>query len=277
MYANHIIKKMELKVLVSKKGTKVVTATNLHQVLQLANHHYSTNVKRWLNDVYEFKDGIRKPVRMNDFAPRKVKDNPIMDDYYISVELAKLITLNSKSKVKQKYAKWLFSLEDQVENAELLTKEQVLAALELAKAMSLMSCQEACEKEHLKVYEERNGGNAANWWKHRAEILGYSAGKIKERMKMMGKSISGKSQRQMLLQIDKYETVRTGVVDLFMVLGKTERYARNIGDLAKAFAKELGVEVHDDRQSSSLFSPKVNPDIINDLKAFKKNSFLGVW
>ena len=65
---------------------------------------------------------------------------------YISVELAKLITLNSKSKVKQKYAKWLFSLEDQVENAELLTKEQVLAALELAKAMSLMSCQEACEK-----------------------------------------------------------------------------------------------------------------------------------
>ncbi len=268
---------MELEILVSKKGTKVVTATNLHKVLQLQDHHYSTNVKRWLNDVYEFKNGIRKPVRMTDYGPRKIKDNPILSDFYISVELAKLITLNSKSKVKQKYAKWLFSLEDQVENAELLTKDQVMAALELAKAMSLMSCQEASEKEHLKIYESRNGGNASNWWKHRSEVLGYSASRLKQRMKVMGKNISGKSQKQMLLQIDKYETVRTGVVDLFMALGKTERYARNIGDLTKAFAKELGIEIQDDRKSASLFSPKVSPDTINELKAFKKGSLLGVW
>ena len=134
---------MELQLLVSKKGTKVVTATNLHMVLELPNHHYATNVRKWLNDIYEFKDGIRKPIRMTDYASRKNKDNPITDDYYISVELAKLITLNSRSKVKQKYAKWLFSLEDQVENAELLTKDQVLAVLELTRAMGLVSCQEA--------------------------------------------------------------------------------------------------------------------------------------
>ena len=92
---------MELEVLVSKKGTKVVRATNLHLALQLPNHQYATNIKKWINEVYEFKDDIRKPLRLKDFSKRVNKDNPIIDDYYISVALATLITLNSKSKVKQ--------------------------------------------------------------------------------------------------------------------------------------------------------------------------------
>ncbi|MBX2876116.1 MAG: hypothetical protein KTR30_28600 [Saprospiraceae bacterium] len=267
---------MELQILVSKKGTKVVTATNLHKALQLQDHHYSTNVRRWLNEIYEFRDGIRKPVRMTDFAPRKLQNNPILSDFYISIELAKLIALNSKSKVKRKYAKWLFSLEDEEETSVLLNQDQILTALELAKAMSLMSCQEASEKEHLKLYEKRNGGNAANWWKHRSELLGYSASKLRERMKMMGKSVSGKSQKQMLLLIDKYETIRTGVVDHFIAKGKSEAYARRIGDLAKALAKEMQMEIHDDRQSASLFTPHIKPEVINNIRTLKKESYLEV-
>ncbi len=268
---------MELQVLVSKKGTKVVTATNLHQVLQLPNHHYATNVRKWLNDVYEFKDGIRKPVKLRDFADRRNSGASIVDDYYLSVELAKLITLNSRSKVKQKYAKWLFSLEDQVENAELLTKEQVLAVLELTRAMGLVSCQEASERRHLEVYSERNGGKASNWWKHRSAVLGYSVDRLRERMKQVGKSIRGKSQRQMLMHVDKYEMIRTGVIDLFMALGKSDRYARNLGDLAKIFARELGVEIFDDRESADAFAPKVDPKLVHQVKAFERNGLLGLW
>ncbi|GJM32208.1 MAG: hypothetical protein DHS20C18_12090 [Saprospiraceae bacterium] len=268
---------MELQVLISKKGTKVVTATNLHQVLQLPEHHYGTTVRKWLNDVYEFRDGIRKPLRMQDFAHRKTNDNPVLKDYYLSVELAKLITLNSKSKVKQKYAKWLFSLEDKVENAELLTKEQVLAVLELSRAMGLVSCQEASERQHLKTYEERNEGNSSYWWKHRAEVLGYSIDKVKGKMKQLGKSIHGKSQRQMLMQIDKYEMIRAGVVDLFMGMGKSERYARNLGDLAKIFANELGVEIFDDRDTLSAFGPQVNPDLVQEVKQMDTGGYLSVW
>lgn len=272
---------MELQILVSKKGTKVVTATNLHLVLDLPNHHYATNVRKWLSDIYEFKDGIRKPVKMRDYAERKRKNgNPILDDYYLSVELAKLITLNSRSKVKQKYAKWLFSLEDKVENAELLTKDQVLAVLELTKAMGLVSCQEASERQHMEVYAERNGGNASNWWKHRSEVLGYSLDKLRHKMKQLGKNIRGKSQRQMLAQVDKHEMIRTGVIDLFMALGKPDRYARNLGDLAKIFAKELGVDIFDDRDTGptgSAFGPKVNQKIVQEVKAFEKGGLLSLW
>ena len=267
----------DLQILVSKKGTKVVTATNLYMVLQLPSQHYAANVKKWLTDVYEFKDGIRRPIRMQDYARRQVKDNPILKDYYISVEMAKLITLNSKSKVKQKYAKWLFSLEDKVENAELLTKDQVMAVLDLAKAMGLISCQESCEKRHLHVYEERNGGQANNWWKHRAQILGYDGKKLREKMLKSGKQANGKSQRQMLMQVDKYEMVRAGVIDLFMALGKSERYARNLGDLAKAFAKEMDLDIYDDRDSELPFAPKVDPHLVQEVKAFETGGVLSHW
>lgn len=267
----------DLQILTSKKGTKVVTATNLHLALQLPNQHYAANIKKWLTDVYEFKDGIRRPVRMQDYARRPVKDNPIVEDYYLSVELAKLITLNSKSKVKQKYAKWLFSLEDKVENAELLTKDQVIAVLEIAKAMGLLSCQEACEKRHLHVYEERNGGQANDWWKHRAQILGYNSQQLKEKLRRNGQKPNGKSQKQMLIQVDKYEMVRTGVIDLFMAMGKSERYARNLGDLAKILAKEIQVDIYDDRDSELDFGPKVNTKLVEEVKKFELGGVLSHW
>jgi phage anti-repressor protein len=268
---------MELEVLVSKKGTKVVTATNLHQALQLPKHHYPVNLRKWLGDIYEFKDGIRKPAKMKDYAERKSQDGLLLDDYYFSVELAKLITLNSRSKVKQKYAKWLFSLEDRVENAELLTKEQVLAVLELSRAMGLVSCQESSERRHLETYMERNGGDAGNWWRHRAGILGYTIDKLREQARKLGKPCEGKSQRRLLMQIDRHEMIRAAVIDLFMAIGKSERYARNLGDLAKIFAKELKVEIYNDRKSPEAFMPAVNPKVVREVKGFEPSGFLSLW
>jgi len=268
--------KMELQILISKKGTKVVTASNLYQVLGLPNHHYATNLKKWMNEVYEFRDGIRKPLRMEDFAKRPVK-NALLDDYYFSVELAKLITLNSKSKVKQKYAKWLLSMENKVENAELLTMEQVVGVLELAKIMGLVSCQTAAEQNHLKTYEKRNKGKASNWWQFRASLLGYSVNKLQKKVGQLGKSFKGKTQRQLLMELDKYEMVRTAVVDLFMALGKTERYAKNLGKLAKIFASELNVDIFDDRNAAPIFQPHLNGDLVNEVKGLKKGGFLKLW
>jgi phage anti-repressor protein len=267
---------MELQILVSKKGTKVVAASNLHVALGLPNKQFATNLKRWLQDIYEFRDGIRRPELLKDYAKRPSKESAL-DDYYLTVELAKLITLNSNSKVKQKYATWLLDLEDQVENAELLTTEQVLAVLELAKVMGLVSCQTACEQKHLETYEERNGGRAANWWSFRSGVLGYSSDKLKDALKKLGKKPEGKSQRQMLMYLDKYEMVRTAVIDLFMALGKPERYAKNLGNLAKVFARELDVEIFDDRHASPAFMPKLNTELVNEVKNMQKGRYLQLW
>ncbi len=268
---------MELQVLVSKKGTKVVTATNLYQVLQLPNKQYPATVKKWLTDIYEFQDGIRNPGRFQDYARRKNSGSPIIDDYYLSIELAKLITLNSRSKVKQKYAKWLLEQEEPAGQGEMIRREQATAILEITKAMSMLSCQESCEKRHLDTYRQRNKGRAANWWKHRSEVLGYSQDDVRSRVRQLGRSPKNDSQRQLLMQIDPHETIRIGVIDMFMALGKNEHYARSMGDLAKSFARELQLEIVDDYKGGSIFGPEPNPELVNELRSFADQGALNHW
>jgi hypothetical protein len=97
---------MQLEVLESKKGTKVVTVANLHSALRLPVRQYGPQVRRWLRDVYEFEDGIRRPQLYRDFARRPRPGEPI-EDYYVTLELAKLISLRTNSKEKMKYARLL--------------------------------------------------------------------------------------------------------------------------------------------------------------------------
>lgn len=98
---------MSLEILESKKGTKVVSASNLHHVLGLPSLQYGPNVRRWLKDLYEFADtGIRKPQVLRDYARRPRPGEPV-EDFYLTLELAKLIALRSRSKVKLKYARIL--------------------------------------------------------------------------------------------------------------------------------------------------------------------------
>ncbi len=96
---------MDLQILVSKKGTKVVKASNLYLALGLPNKQYTANLRRWLHDVYEFRDSIRKPAAMKDYAlrPKHAGDDreKLVDDYYLSIEFAKLVTLSSNSKSKK--------------------------------------------------------------------------------------------------------------------------------------------------------------------------------
>ena len=152
---------MELQILISKKGTKVVTASNLYGALELPEQHYSNTLLKWIDDFYEFTDGIRKPVRLADYAKRKIANNPILKDFYLSLELAKKIALRSKSKLKRKFAKQLYALQDREEYAEVLTQEQIETVLEVAKTMTKMSCQESAERKHQEIYTSRNGGSGA--------------------------------------------------------------------------------------------------------------------
>jgi len=189
---NHL--SMEIAVFTSKKGTKVVTAMDLHQLLELSNHHYGVNIRRWLKDVYQFQDGIRRPVVMKDYALRKQKETVLVEDYYLSIELAKLIALQSKSKVKLKLARYLQEIEHTEGNQTPLDKEEVMNMIELVKAMSMRSCQEAAEQRHMEVYATRNGNSTGNWWHYRSSLLGFSADDL--RMRLENKEIGRASCRE---------------------------------------------------------------------------------
>jgi hypothetical protein len=102
---------MELEVFESKSGTKVVTATNLYHALRLPIGQYSPSIRKWIRDLYEFSDGgIRKPKPLRDFAKRPRPGEPT-EDFYLTLELAKLIALRTVSKEKLKYARLLDAYE----------------------------------------------------------------------------------------------------------------------------------------------------------------------
>jgi phage anti-repressor protein len=267
---------MELQIHISQKGTKVVTASELHRALGLPIRQYDTDLRHWLSDIYEFKDGIRKPQHLKDHAPRNAKQRET-PDHYLSLELAKLITLNSKSKFKQKYALFLQQNQDGADQAGLFSLEQIKAAMELARAMGLVSCQLASEKLHHDAYEARHHGQPANWWRYRAELLGYSCAQLKEALHKLGKPTNGKNCRQLLMQTDKYEMVRTGVIDLLMAMGKSGQAARNFGDLTKLLATALEVEVFDDRGMPFSPAENMNQELVDEIKNLKRGKCQNWW
>ena len=256
---------MKLEVFISKKGTKVVRATNLHAVLQLSNEQYLKNIRKWLKEVYEFNDGIRQPCPMRDFA-KKPASNPVVEDYYITVELAKLITLASSSKVKRKYADQLRSLEKESSvNEQALSPEEVKEVLTLAQKMKFISNQTASERQHMERYRAEHG-TAANWWNYREEVLGYTSSFWRDEILSDKELAKGLSQRELLLNVDQTETIRAGVVDYYMAVGKEKAEAKKLGDLAKIFADELGLQVTDDRNEIKPTPGKRKGARVRDIK-----------
>lgn len=266
---------MNIQILISKKGTQVVTTSNLHDVLDLPLHKYNSNIKKWISDVYAFQDDVRKPKIMQDYALRSAKGK--REDYYISLELAKLVSLNSNSLVKAELGKYFLSLCKKEEKEEMLTKDQVLAVLELTKVMGMISCQKSVEKQHQNKYSQAQG-KPYEWWKYRANLLGYSVQELKDKMDEVGQNYKSKNLLQLLMHLDKYEIIRMAVIDLFLALGKSEKYAKNMGDLAKVFAREIKVEIWDDRKSDIQFTHNVNMELVNEVKSFQnEGETLGLW
>lgn len=258
---------MDLNVLVSKKGTKVVLATELHQALQLLDHHYSTNIKRWINDYYEFNGSIRKPIKKQDFATRPINGVEVLwQDYYLSVALAKQIVLRSRSKVKQKYALQLAAVSEE-NSTESLSPKQFKHLVDITKAMTLISCQEEAERRHLRLYKERNDGSAANWWRYRAEVLGYSTESLREKLRRRGiEQPATQNPRQLLAHLNPLELIRAGVIDLFMAIGKSKSYATAMGNLAHQLAESLDLQLLDDHRKVDLFTTSVDPELVHRLR-----------
>lgn len=102
-----------LQVLKSKKGTKVVIASQLHRALRIPMFKFNRNVSRWINDVFAFDDDMRSPVEFKDFGERKFEFGK-QKDYYLSLEFARLICLQAEtdSKTKLDLAKYIAALED---------------------------------------------------------------------------------------------------------------------------------------------------------------------
>lgn len=270
---------MNLKIYYSENlKTDVTTTLNLHNALELSKSNYSRSLKIWLSDVYGFNGEIRVPKQGLDYSSYMTSENTgqgnFAKDYEITIELAKLITLNSRSLVKQRYAQWLLELERKLNNLELLTIEQAIFIQKLIELFRYISNQKLILKEHSKKYvsERINKGKNEhelysffhNW---RNSTLDISPNEVNDRIKQFcidnQKSISLSSKNvskfDKIFTMDNYETLKHAVWDYLQTKNRPD-VALKVAEMTYQIAKNSEVELFTNNENN-LFQRKTNPNL----------------
>ena len=258
---------MDLPILTSKKGTRVIKASALHRVLGLNDNHYQANVRHWLKDVYQFADGIRTPQGMKDYARDPKCRGKVIKEYYLQLEFAKLVSLNSKSKVKQAVATKLSKEADAYPEHVQLSTTETLELIEQVKALARITCQKAAETRHLAHYTRKRG--SGDYWNHfrREEIVGCTMADLKEQLEIRDIKVSAKAElRDLIALFDPYDIFRIGIIDHYAALGNSLPYCQQLGNLAKELAKQLKLEIVDDRKGDILFAPVTDADTVRKMQ-----------
>lgn len=263
---------MELNIYYSEKlNTDVTTTSNLHEALKLSPNQYSRSLKYWLNDIYGFQGKIRKPLKDVDFSTYMSKSTGgrPKEDYEITIELAKLITLNSRSEVKQRYAQWLLELERKLNNLEILTVQQAIFIQKLIELFRFVSKQKEALKNHSEKYvaERLNKGKTKpelysffhSWRNSKLDI---SKEDVEERVKQFcidnQKSISLTKKKvskfDKVFTMDNYETLKHAVWDYLHTQDRPE-IALKVAEITYKIAKGSGIELYS-KNETNLFQNK---------------------
>lgn len=235
--------------LVKKENQLLVSARDLHT--QLGIKRKFTN---WIEysieraELEEDKDFITFLLQSTGGRPSK--------EYQLTKDAALSVIMMSGGKLANSLRKTVIDLYNQHDTGLAFSSTQIMALMELSKAMTLISIQRDVERKHYALFSP-----TGKWAERRAGILGYSKETMIEAMKAVNKKY--KSIRASLLHLDAAELIRMGVIDFMIIMGKTEEYATNVGNLCKTMAKEMELDtiIWDDTKPNPL---KINEEDVND-------------
>jgi len=206
------------------------------------------NIKRTLIDESNF---VTKLLQSTGGRP--------ITDYLLDKESAIGFIMVSGGKNAKKVRLEIIKAFEEKQTGILLNADQVAALTDVVKAMTLVSVQKQAENKHYYYLNKPE-----NWWKYRADLLGYSPESLKNALAQINKNY--KNQRQALIHLDPSEIIRAGVIDLLIALGRDKEYALNVGEFAKMIACKNGYcfQIWDDTKPNPL---GLNlPEIINRQK-----------
>ena len=168
-------------------------------------------------------------------------------DFYLTEQAAIGLIMMSGGQHAKQIRKLVIQAFQEKQKGQSFDHKEITALMDLSKAMILVSLQKEVERKHAKIYD-----HPPTWWARRAELLGYSTKDVIEAMKQSNRK--HQSTRKSLIKLDADELIRTGVIDFFKALGKTDEYATNAGDLCKKMSKKMdcGVNIWDDTQKNPL-------------------------
>ena len=242
----------------SKKGTSFVWASDLHKHLEI-----QTPLNQWFPRMIEY--GFIKNqdyYQQNKIVELAQGGSKIKHEWAVQVDMAKHIAMIQRTQKGKALREYLLSLDKKVQEGELLSRQQILALIEICKVLGLFSVQKKLETDHFEHFKQFNKDE--NWWQYRAKLFGYSADDLKSALLRLNAKYQ--SQRQALIKLDKYELVKVATIDLFLTLGKTEEYSKNIAITAKELAKEMQIEIYNDLGGSIDFKTDKQKEIIKEIE-----------
>jgi len=212
---------MELQ---EKNGKMYVSAMDLYKLLGI-KRKFSEWIKSAINNAMLGDDDFFTCTRKSTGGRRP-------KDYMLTKEASISVAVVSRSKNAKYIRDQIIKLYQQHDLGKAFSDEQWLALVDITKSMVLVSIQDKVAKEHYKLY-----GNKYTWWKYRANLLGYSTDDMKMAMAKVNKKHKGR--RQSLMKLDAHELIRIGAIDLFKALGKSDEYAKNIGENCKKMSQKI--------------------------------------
>ncbi|HTK20958.1 MAG TPA: antA/AntB antirepressor family protein [Mucilaginibacter sp.] len=252
-----------IDVFYSEKDTPYVWASDLHKLLNIG-----TPLSTWFPRMIDY--GFTEDTDY--FSDNKYVDSAnnikkAVFDWAVSLDMAKNIAMIQRTPQGKEIRDYLLNLDQKVSEGEYLNHAQIMALFDICKVMGYFSVQSYFENEHYEAVFRTPG---LNWWQERANLFGYTAKELQEALRELG--LKYRNQRQAIFKLEKYELIRIGVIDLFMAMGKSKAYAKNVGNIAKTIAKEIKPEIYNDLEASIDFKSQDQKIIITDLKAYKSQS-----
>lgn len=172
----------------------------------------------------------------------------VLETYEFTIEAAKEICLLERNHKGKEIRRWLIGLDNKRGSGELLTHSEITHLLNLCKLFAYEEPRKAAEKKHFNWYNDKYTWNA-----YRQGLLGYSVDQLKEAILKLG--VKYKNQNQAFIHIDKHRLIYNAVVDLFIALGKSEEYAKNVASFCYEVGKEHPELLTWDRKDNRLFPP----------------------
>lgn len=228
----------------SKRNSPYVWASELHKELGV-----SIPLERWfpLMAAYGFEEN-------KDFSyHHRYEDDEkslIKYEWAVHLEMAKHIAMLQRSEQGKNLRDSLLFAEKQKSEGELLSRDQISALIEIINILGLFSVQIFLEKEHYEQFILSNKSNA--WWGYRAKLFGFTTEDLKTIVTTLG--FRYVNQRQALFHIEKYRLVKMATMDLFLAMGKSEYYAKNIAKTAETLARDFKISIYDDRSLAIDFT-----------------------
>jgi phage anti-repressor protein len=260
--------------MITVKENGMISAREIYNFIEV-----KSRFRGWVSEALEFIDA-KEDKDFSRYNGESTGGRPSIE-YDLTIDCAKELCLTQRSDKSKELRRWLINLSNQVENASLVSHQQVIQLVRMVKIFAVYEFRKQALDKNKTNYlanallnnpnrnKERIYAEFNTW---RNEVLKTGKQALSERVKeyclIERKRIPTKfTQEEALALLGEYEQIKNAVWDLLSSQNKSEETIKNICSLAQELAKEIKPFM-ERLNESNLFFQKIDDNEIK--KVFLK-------